>query len=232
MTKPLAVAEASGIENVCVLVAEAMVKSVPVVAVAKVCVAPVCVLSVVTPPPAAGVCHVAAVPLVAVSTCPVVGAVAAETSTSVVADLSNLAVIVFVAPVAVLFVRVSVVARATTVSALVGRVSVFNPLVWIKFVTNRGVEPKILMPLNVCVPTLTTPRAVADASGTFKVNDPVGASTPESATSVPAVPTVRAVTAPNDNGKNLAAVLDEVIKTSSAPPGPTPRMSTAGPSVV
>lgn len=227
MTKPLAVAEASGIENVCVLVAEAMVKSVPVVAVAKVCVAPVCVLSVVTPPPAAGVCHVAAVPLVAVSTCPVVGAVAAETSTSVVADLSNLAVMVFVAPVAVLFVSVSVVAFPTSVSVAVGRVIV--PVLVIA--ENTGGDEKVLTPANVWAAVVTTPRAVADALGTFSVRAPVGLTGPVIATSVPVVPTAREVTAEKLRGNQRAAVDDDVSKTSSDPPGPTPRTSTAGPSV-
>ena len=59
-------------------------------------------------PDAEGVCHVAVVELVAVRTCPDEGAVALETFISVVADLSTLAVSVFVAPVIVLFVRVSV----------------------------------------------------------------------------------------------------------------------------
>ena len=41
--------------------------------------------------PVAGACHVAAVPLVAVNTCPVVGAVADDTFTVVVAELSAFA---------------------------------------------------------------------------------------------------------------------------------------------
>jgi hypothetical protein len=43
-------------------------------------------------PPPLGVCQVAAVPDVAVSVCPVVGAVAAATFTTVVAEFSALAV--------------------------------------------------------------------------------------------------------------------------------------------
>lgn len=54
-----------------------------------------------------GVCHVAVVELVAVRTCPVVGAVALDTFISVVADFKRLAVMVLVAPVIVLFVRVA-----------------------------------------------------------------------------------------------------------------------------
>jgi hypothetical protein len=53
-----------------------------------------------------GVCQVAVVELVAVSTCPFVGAVALDTSISVVALFNNLAVIVLVLPVIVLFVNV------------------------------------------------------------------------------------------------------------------------------
>jgi hypothetical protein len=51
---------------------------------------------VTVPPDAVGVCHVAAEPLVAVNTCPVVGAVALLTATVVVAELSPLAAVAVV----------------------------------------------------------------------------------------------------------------------------------------
>lgn len=105
--------------------------------------APVCVPSEVIP--VAIVCHVAVVPLVAVSTWPFVGAVAAETLTSVVADLSKLAVRVFVAPVMVLFVSVSVVALATRVSVAVGSVTV--PVLVIA--ENTGAVENVFTPAKV-----------------------------------------------------------------------------------
>lgn len=122
-------------------------------------------LRVVTPPPAAGVCQFAVVELVAVNTCPAVGAVAAEQSISVVADLSRLAVRTFVAPVAVLFVSVSVVARPTSVSVDVGRVSV--PV--FVMAENTGADENVFTPAKVCAKMLTKPRAMADASGMAKV---------------------------------------------------------------
>lgn len=64
-----------------------------------------------------GVCHVAKVPLVAVRTCPAVGAVAADTLTSVVADFNKEAVTTFVAPVNVLFVNVCIAANVANVPA-------------------------------------------------------------------------------------------------------------------
>jgi hypothetical protein len=56
--------------------------------------------------------------------CPAVGAVAAATLTSVVADFKSDAVKTFVAPVIVLFVRVCANANAASVSVAVGSVSV------------------------------------------------------------------------------------------------------------
>lgn len=91
------------------------------------------------------VCHVAVVELVAVKTWLADGAVAAETSTSVVADLRSLAVRTFVVPVAVLFVRVSVVARPTSVSVAVGKVIV--PVFVIA--ENTGAVEKVFAPANV-----------------------------------------------------------------------------------
>jgi hypothetical protein len=112
--------------KVCVELAEAMLKSVPVVPVANVWVVAVSVFRVVIPP-VTGVCQVAAVPLVAVNTCPAVGAVAANTSTAVVAERSCFAAIVLFVLVSVLFVIVWASANRATVSAtpaIFGSVSV------------------------------------------------------------------------------------------------------------
>jgi hypothetical protein len=51
---------------------------------------PVKVWATLVTPPGAGVCQVAAVPLVAVNTCPLVGADEEETFTTVVAEFSAL----------------------------------------------------------------------------------------------------------------------------------------------
>jgi hypothetical protein len=51
---------------------------------------PVKVWATLVTPPAAGVCHVAAVPLVAVNICPTVGAGDDDTLTTVVAEFSAL----------------------------------------------------------------------------------------------------------------------------------------------
>lgn len=117
VTTPRAVALASGRLKVCVDVADAMLKSVPVVPTANVCVVAVSVFSVEIPP-VVGVCQVAAVPEVAVSTWPAVGAVAANTSIAVVADNNCFAAIVFVVLVRVLFVIVCASAKAATVSVV------------------------------------------------------------------------------------------------------------------
>jgi hypothetical protein len=76
--------------------------------------------------PLVGVCQFAAVPLVAVSTCPDDGAVDDITTFAPDVPISVARAELLVA-VSVLFVRVSLVARPTTVSLVFGYVSVTAP---------------------------------------------------------------------------------------------------------
>lgn len=120
----------------------------------------VSVLEAVMPP--LNVCHVAVVEDVAVNTWPFVGAVAPETDTSVVALFKSDAVKVFVAPVIVLFVSVSVVLRATSVSVLVGSVKV--PVFTIDEITG---DVRVLF-VSVSVVVRATSVSVASGSVTIR----------------------------------------------------------------
>ena len=97
----------------------------------------------------------AVVVVAAVKTCPIIGAVAAEITTSVVAVLKLDAETIFVVPVIVLFVNVSVVLLATNVLAPVGRVNV-PPLFIVDIIGAVNVlfvnVSVVVLPTNVLVP--------------------------------------------------------------------------------
>ena len=110
-------------------------------------------------------CQVAAVQEVAVNTCPVVGAVAALTLTSVVALFNNEAVTVLLVPVNVLFVSVSVPHRVVKLQSL-------------KAALKLAVAPVIvllakLIVLFVIVAVLFSNTGIHEASGHVIVLEPV-----------------------------------------------------------
>jgi len=171
-TAPLAVAEASGILNVWVVPVEEILKSVPDVPVAKVCVAPVSPLRLVMAPPLAVKVDIGIFrtrPLVMVSRLSAL----VEVPTCTPVSVNGLVATTWRA-----VAGAAVPIPSRLLAAFQNRLLLFcdsSPPVLMKGMDptvsddNKGAEENVLAPAKACAPVVTSPRAVADASGILNV---------------------------------------------------------------